>query len=60
MAGRNPASQRDVTIAAENDSAQYAEATGLSSGFLALGATVAQTSSNAHTYAYLGAPADME
>ncbi|PSO18231.1 leukotoxin LktA family filamentous adhesin [Bradyrhizobium sp. MOS003] len=50
----------DVAIAAENDSAQYAEATGLSSGFLALGATVAQTSSNAHTYAYLGAPADMD
>ncbi|SCB10737.1 hypothetical protein GA0061098_1001397 [Bradyrhizobium shewense] len=50
----------DVTIAAENDSAQYAEATGLSSGFLALGATVAQTSSSAHTYAYLGAPADMD
>ncbi|WP_441254224.1 leukotoxin LktA family filamentous adhesin [Bradyrhizobium sp. 613_E4_N2_2] len=50
----------DVTIAAENDSAQYAEGTGLSSGFLALGATVAQTSSNAHTYAYLGAPADMD
>ncbi|WP_441235065.1 leukotoxin LktA family filamentous adhesin [Bradyrhizobium sp. 930_D9_N1_4] len=50
----------DVAIAAENDSAQYAEATGLSTGFLALGATVAQTSSNAHTYAYLGAPADMD
>ncbi|SEM47998.1 leukotoxin LktA family filamentous adhesin [Bradyrhizobium sp. OK095] len=50
----------NVTIAAENDSAQYAEATGLSTGFLALGATVAQTSSNAHTYAYLGAPADMD
>ncbi|GMO97067.1 leukotoxin LktA family filamentous adhesin [Bradyrhizobium sp. TM239] len=50
----------NVTIAAENDSAQYAEGTGLSSGFLALGATVAQTSSSAHTYAYLGAPADMD
>ena len=50
----------DVVIAAENDSSQYAEATGLSSGFLALGATVAQTSSSAHTYAYLGAPADMD
>ncbi|MBR0908899.1 leukotoxin LktA family filamentous adhesin [Bradyrhizobium japonicum] len=50
----------DVTIAAQNDSAQYAEGTGLSSGFLALGATVAQTSSSAHTYAYLGAPADMD
>ncbi|MHC4048420.1 leukotoxin LktA family filamentous adhesin [Bradyrhizobium sp. 25ACV] len=50
----------DVTIAAENDSSQYAKATGLSSGFLALGATVAQTSSSAHTYAYLGAPADMD
>ncbi|MBB4256287.1 leukotoxin LktA family filamentous adhesin [Bradyrhizobium sp. CIR3A] len=50
----------NVTIEAENDSAQYAEATGLSSGFLALGATVAQTSSSAHTYAYLGAPADMD
>jgi hypothetical protein len=50
----------NVTIAAENDSAQYAEATGLSTGFLALGATVAQTSSSAHTYAYLGAPADMD
>ncbi|MDI3559416.1 leukotoxin LktA family filamentous adhesin [Bradyrhizobium sp. Arg816] len=50
----------NVTIAAENDSAQYAEGTGLSTGFLALGATVAQTSSNAHTYAYLGAPADMD
>ena len=49
----------NVTIAAENDSAQYAEGTGLSTGFLALGATVAQTSSSAHTYAYLGAPADM-
>jgi filamentous hemagglutinin family protein len=47
----------DVTIAAENDSAQYAEATGLSSGFLALGASVAQVSSSAHTYAYLGAGA---
>ncbi|KJC41165.1 leukotoxin LktA family filamentous adhesin [Bradyrhizobium sp. LTSP857] len=47
----------DVVIAAENDSAQYAEATGLSTGFLALGATVAQTSSSAHTYAYLGAGA---
>ncbi|MEH2493083.1 leukotoxin LktA family filamentous adhesin [Bradyrhizobium sp. AZCC 2230] len=47
----------NVTIAAENDSAQYAQATGLSSGFLALGATVAQTSSSAHTYAYLGAGA---
>lgn len=50
----------DVIIAAQNDSAQYAEATGLSTGFLALGATVAQTSSSAHTYAYLGAPADMD
>nr|WP_249153855.1 leukotoxin LktA family filamentous adhesin [Bradyrhizobium diazoefficiens] len=50
----------DVLIAAQNDSAQYAEATGLSTGFLALGATVAQTSSSAHTYAYLGAPADMD
>lgn len=50
----------DVVIAAENDSAQYAKATGLSTGFLALGATVAQTSSSAHTYAYLGAPADMD
>ncbi|QOZ76222.1 leukotoxin LktA family filamentous adhesin [Bradyrhizobium sp. CCBAU 53351] len=50
----------NVTIEAENDSAQYAEATGLSTGFLALGATVAQTSSSAHTYAYLGAPADMD
>ena len=50
----------NVTIAAENDSAQYAEATGLSTGFLALGATVAQTSSSAHTYAYLGAPANMD
>ncbi|MCD9105786.1 leukotoxin LktA family filamentous adhesin [Bradyrhizobium japonicum] len=50
----------DVTIAAENDSAQYAKGTGLSTGFLALGATVAQTSSSAHTYAYLGAPADMD
>ncbi|MCJ9733013.1 hypothetical protein [Bradyrhizobium sp. PRIMUS42] len=50
----------NVTIAAENDSAQYADGTGLSSGFLALGATVAQTSSSAHTYAYLGAPADMD
>ncbi len=49
-----------MVIAAENDSAQYAEATGLSTGFLALGATVAQTSSSAHTYAYLGAPADMD
>ncbi|MBR0688118.1 leukotoxin LktA family filamentous adhesin [Bradyrhizobium manausense] len=47
----------NVTIAAENDSAQYAEATGLSSGFLALGASVAQVSSSAHTYAYLGAGA---
>lgn len=50
----------DVSIKAENDSAQYAEATGLSSGFLALGATVAQSSSSAHTYAYMGAPADMD
>ncbi|MBR0971143.1 leukotoxin LktA family filamentous adhesin [Bradyrhizobium japonicum] len=50
----------DVVIAAENDSSQYAQATGLSTGFLALGATVAQTSSIAHTYAYLGAPADMD
>ncbi|WP_426609924.1 leukotoxin LktA family filamentous adhesin [Bradyrhizobium sp. McL0616] len=50
----------NVTIAAENDSAQYAEATGLSTGFLAVGATVAQTSSSAHTYAYLGAPANMD
>ena len=47
----------NVTIAAENDSAQYAEATGLSTGFLALGASVAQISSSAHTYAYLGAGA---
>ncbi|MCP3442992.1 leukotoxin LktA family filamentous adhesin [Bradyrhizobium sp. CCGUVB14] len=47
----------DVTIAAQNDSAQYAKATGLSSGFLALGASVAQVSSSAHTYAYLGAGA---
>ncbi|MGY3109824.1 hypothetical protein ACVWW7_006451 [Bradyrhizobium sp. LM6.9] len=50
----------DVVIAAENDSSQYAQATGLSTGFLALGATVAQTSSSAHTYAYLGAPVDMD
>ncbi|MDA9394607.1 hypothetical protein WN73_29295 [Bradyrhizobium sp. CCBAU 45394] len=50
----------DVSITAENDSSQYAEGTGLSSGFLALGATVAQTSSDAKTYAYLGAPADMD
>lgn len=50
----------DISIKAENDSSQYAEATGLSSGFLALGASVAQTSSDAHTYAYLGAPADMD
>ncbi|MBR1087140.1 leukotoxin LktA family filamentous adhesin [Bradyrhizobium manausense] len=48
---------QDVVIAAENDSSQYAEGTGLSSGFLALGATVAQVSSSAHTYAYLGAGA---
>ncbi|MET4255568.1 hypothetical protein ABIC09_000496 [Bradyrhizobium sp. S3.12.5] len=47
----------NVTIAAENDSAQYAQATGLSTGFLALGASVAQVSSSAHTYAYLGAGA---
>jgi hypothetical protein len=47
----------DVAIAAENDSSQYAEATGLSSGFLAVGASVAQVSSSAHTYAYLGAGA---
>ncbi|UVO26329.1 leukotoxin LktA family filamentous adhesin [Bradyrhizobium arachidis] len=47
----------DVVIAAQNDSSQYAEATGLSTGFLALGASVAQTSSNAHTHAYLGADA---
>ncbi len=50
----------DVSIKAENDSSQYAEGTGLSSGFLALGATVAQTVSNAQTYAHLGAPADMD
>ncbi|MET4326721.1 hypothetical protein ABIB80_002547 [Bradyrhizobium sp. i1.15.2] len=47
----------DVVIAAENDSSQYAESTGLSTGFLAIGATVAQVSSSAHTYAYLGAGA---
>ncbi|MCK1369014.1 leukotoxin LktA family filamentous adhesin [Bradyrhizobium sp. 62] len=49
----------DVVITAQNDSSQYAQATGLSTGFLAVGATVAQTSSSAHTYAYLGAPDDM-
>ncbi len=50
----------DVVIAAQNDSAQYAEASGLSTGFLAIGATVAEASSSAHTYAYLGAPANMD
>ncbi|MCK1285665.1 leukotoxin LktA family filamentous adhesin [Bradyrhizobium sp. 44] len=50
----------DVVITAQNDSSQYAQATGLSTGFLAVGATVAQTSSSAHTYAYLGAPDDMD
>lgn len=50
----------DVVITAQNDSSQYAQATGLSTGFLAVGATVAQTSSSAHTYAYLGAPDDID
>lgn len=50
----------DVVITAQNDSSQYAQATGISTGFLAVGATVAQASSSAHTYAYLGAPDDMD
>ena len=48
----------DVTIAAENDSNQYATATGIAvGGYIGLGATVAQVSSNAVTQAYLDAGA---
>lgn len=46
-----------VTFAAENDSSQYARATGVATGYDAAGASVAQASSSAHTLAYLGAGA---
>ena len=47
----------NVTIAAENDSSQDATATGVAVGYIGAGATVTQTSSDAHTAAYLGAGA---
>ncbi|MGB3487899.1 MAG: leukotoxin LktA family filamentous adhesin [Xanthobacteraceae bacterium] len=43
----------DVTIAAENDTNQFAEGTGVAGGYNAAGATVALASSLATTHAYL-------
>ena len=47
----------DFTIAAENDSNQFATATGIAAGYIAAGATIAKVVSNATTDAYLGAGA---
>jgi hypothetical protein len=47
----------DFTIAAENDSNQYATATGITAGYIAAGATISKVTSNATTEAYLGARA---
>ncbi|MCD0419854.1 leukotoxin LktA family filamentous adhesin [Rubrivivax sp. JA1024] len=43
----------DVTIAAENDTNQYASGTGVAAGYIGAGATVAETSSDTRTNAYL-------
>ncbi|MBN8976663.1 MAG: leukotoxin LktA family filamentous adhesin [Rhizobiales bacterium] len=43
----------DVTIAAENDTNQYAESLGVAGGYNAAGASLAQTSSTATTHAWL-------
>ncbi|WP_148287864.1 hypothetical protein [Rhodopseudomonas sp. B29] len=43
----------DVTIAAENDTNQYASGTGIAGGYIGAGATVAETSSYTRTNAYL-------
>lgn len=44
----------NVTIAAANTTLQNADATGIAvSGYIALGATIAETASNTHTIAYL-------
>ncbi|MBR1143695.1 leukotoxin LktA family filamentous adhesin [Bradyrhizobium sp. AUGA SZCCT0431] len=47
----------DFIIAAQNDSNQYATATGIAAGYIAAGATIAKVTSNATTDAYLGAGA---
>ena len=47
----------DFVIAAQNDSNQYATATGIAAGYIAAGATVSQVTSNATTEAYLAAGA---
>lgn|GEM_PF-2883088 len=44
----------DVVIAAENDTNQLAEGTGVAGGYNAVGATVALASSSGTTHAYLG------
>ncbi|WP_082540812.1 leukotoxin LktA family filamentous adhesin [Pseudolabrys sp. Root1462] len=43
----------DVSIGAQNDTDQYAEATGAAFGYVAAGATITLASSNGHTTAYL-------
>ena len=47
----------DFIIAAQNDSNQYATATGIAAGYVAAGATISKVTSNATTDAYLGAGA---
>ncbi|MDB5636031.1 MAG: leukotoxin LktA family filamentous adhesin [Bradyrhizobium sp.] len=47
----------NVAIASENDTNQLATATGIAVGYIGLGATVAETSSNSHSIAYLDAGA---
>ncbi|MBR1196473.1 leukotoxin LktA family filamentous adhesin [Bradyrhizobium sp. AUGA SZCCT0158] len=47
----------DFIIAAQNDSNQYATATGIAAGYIAAGATISKVTSNATTEAYLGAGA---
>ncbi|MBR1212048.1 leukotoxin LktA family filamentous adhesin [Bradyrhizobium sp. JYMT SZCCT0180] len=44
----------DFIIAAQNDSNQYATATGIAAGYVAAGATISKVTSNATTDAYLG------
>jgi hypothetical protein len=43
----------DVVISAENDSRQYSKASGIAAGYIGVGATVAQSTSNADTEAWL-------
>ncbi|MGN6460687.1 MAG: leukotoxin LktA family filamentous adhesin, partial [Pseudolabrys sp.] len=43
----------DVTILSETDTDQYAKGTGIAAGYVGAGATVANTTSNTHSIAYL-------